>query len=142
MSTARTIVLQGELSHCHEERMAGEANILPGMCLMINADNEFVKNTGAAGNRPVIIAKEDDLQGKTIDDLYADEEPVFAHRAMTGDKVQVRLAVSQTITIDEMLEYNNAGRVVVLASGVAKFQAAEAVTTDADDEALIACFVI
>lgn len=129
MAAPNTIVLQGKLSESHEERFAGAAGIMPGDCLMVDAGNEYVVQATAGGAHRVIVAKEDDLQGKTIDDAYADAVPVFGHAARPGDKVYVRLTTSQTITIDEMLEYDGTGKVRVLAAGVAKFQAAEAVTT-------------
>lgn len=142
MAAPNTIVLQGELSHVHEERFAGAAGIMPGDCLMINADNEYVVQGTAGGDHPVIVAKEMDLVGKTIDDAYADEDVVYGHRAQKGDKVYIRLAASQTITMDEMLEYDGTGKVRVLNTGKAKFQAAEAVTTGVGETARIKAFVI
>lgn len=130
MAAPNTIVLQGELSRVHMERVAGAANIKPGHCLMINADNEVVVQGTAGGAHPVIVAKENDLFGEyTIDTAYADEDIIPCHVAQKGDKVYIWLTTSQTITMDEMLEFTGDGTVRVLASGVAKFQAAEAVTT-------------
>lgn len=129
MAAPNTILLQGELSRVHMERFAGAAGIMPGDCLMINADNEFVVQATAGGNHPFIVAKENDLIGATIDDAYADEDVIPAHFAQPGDKVYARLTTSQTITMDEMLEYDGTGKLRVLASGKAVAQAAEAVTT-------------
>lgn len=141
MSTAKTIVLQGELSRYHEEHTAGAAGIMPGDCLMVNADDEVVVQATAGGSHPVLIAKEDDLQGRPISKAYDDEDVVMCHRAQPGHKVHVWLTTSQTITKDEMLEYDGTGKVRVLAAGVAKFQAAEAVTTTGT-AARIAAYVI
>lgn len=129
MAAPKTILLQGELSHVHEERNAGAAGIMPGDCLMVNADDEYVVQATAGGVHRVIVAKENDLFGKTIADAYADGDIVYGHVAQKGDKVYVWLTTSQTITKDEMLEYDGTGKTRVLASGEAKFQAAEAVTT-------------
>jgi hypothetical protein len=142
MGVHRTIVLQGEEARYHEERNAGAAGIMPGDCCIINADNEAVDQYFAGGQHPVLVAKEDYLQGKTIDQAYADEDPVFLHRAMPGHKVNLRLAASQTITKDELLEYDGTGKVRVLAAGTAKFQAAEDVTTGGAETKRIAAYVI
>lgn len=142
MAAPRTIVLQGELSHVHVERQAGAAGIMPGDCLMIDANNEFVVQANASGKEPVIVAKEDDLQGKTIDQAYADEDVVFAHFAQKGDKLYLRLAASQTITIDDLLDYNGDGKVKLTAGTNPRFQAAEAVTTGVGETARIKAYVI
>jgi hypothetical protein len=142
MAAPRTIVLQGELSHVHEERVAGAAGIVPGDCLEYTADNEAVIQATDGADAPVLVAKEDDLQGKTIDDAYADEDIVFVHRAQKGDKLYLRLAASQTITIGSLLQFNGAGKVKALGTGKAKFQAAEAVTTGVGETARIKVYVI
>lgn len=142
MAAPNTIVLQGELSEVHVEKFAGASGITPGDCLVLNSDDEFVVQATAGGSHPLIVAKEDDLQGKTIDDTYADAVPVLAHQAQKGDKLYMRLAASQTIAIGDLLEYSTAGKLRAFASGKAVARADEAVTTGVGETARIKATVI
>src|SRR5262245_18931649 len=45
--------------------------------------------TNTAGRRRIAVAKEDTLQGKTVDDSYASGDNVFVHMAAPNDVLQV-----------------------------------------------------
>lgn len=93
----------------HEEGIASGA-ITPGMnVVMTTAAEQFGRHTYAAGATPVggtaagaatpdiRIAKEDMLQGKTIDGAYANGENFFWHQARAGDHILVLVASGQTV---------------------------------------------
>lgn len=95
----------------HEEGIAA-ATTTPGMnVVMTTAARVFERDTYTPGATPlggdspagaatpyIKIAKEDRLQGKTIDDTTASGDPIFIHTCKTGDVIQVLVASGQTVT--------------------------------------------
>jgi hypothetical protein len=142
MSVARTVLLQGEESEYHEERVAGAAGIVPGDLLEINTDNEVVVHAAAGVRGQVLVAKEDYLQGRTINHPYDDEDVIACHNAQPGHKLNLRLAASQTIATGDYLTSNGDGKVKAVGGGTRIFKAAEAVTTGAGETKRIAAYVI
>ena len=66
----KRIAKKGE--YRHEEAVAGEAGIYPGMQIKLNSAGAVIKHAtegGALGDE-ILIAAEDALQGKTVDDVY------------------------------------------------------------------------
>jgi hypothetical protein len=60
----------------YEERIAAEAGIKPGMLCKVNSAGKVIKHDSAGGKVENLIAIEDSLQGKTVDDAYAINTPV------------------------------------------------------------------
>lgn len=141
MSSARTILLQGEEARYHEERAAGAAGIMPGDLLKLTADNEVVVHATAGADTQILVAKEDYLQGKTIDQAYADEDVVMIHNAQKGHKLNMRLAASQTITVGDKLTSNGDGKLKEAGADAFLFTAAENVTTGVGETARVAVYV-
>lgn len=142
MSVARTILLQGEEARYHEERNAAAA-ITPGDLLKLNADNTVQDHDTAGAATMIWVAKEDYLQGKTIDQAYAVDDVVAIHNAQKGHKLNLRLAASQTIAIGDGLTSNGDGK-IKKANGTTDavlFNAAEAVTTGAGETKRCAAYV-
>ena len=69
-----------------EEFVAAGA-ITPGMLLELDSNGEVAPHSEADGNAIPMFALEDELQGKTIDDEYAADDPVQVWIAGRGDIV-------------------------------------------------------
>jgi hypothetical protein len=91
------IVLKGKYGRYEEGRAAG--TIKPGHLIKLNGDNELVVHATAAGFAERAFAREDQLQGLTIDDSYADDALVFYYLANPGDEILAWLAAG--VNIDE-----------------------------------------
>jgi hypothetical protein len=75
-----------------------------------------------------LVAIEDSLQGRTIDDNYASGERVRFIQALPGSKLYMRLAAGESVTQDEYLTSNGDGTLKVAGGSDAKdFLAAETV---------------
>lgn len=89
----KVIVLKGRLHQRHEEYPAGGA-INPGYMLKVGSTGTVVAHATAGGNHPLYFAKEDSLQGRSITDAYANNDPVFVHIPERGDRINAKLAAS------------------------------------------------
>ena len=69
------------------EEFVADAAITPGMLVALNASGAVIPHGEAAGNAIPMFALEDELQGKTIDDAYAADDPVQVWIAGRGDIV-------------------------------------------------------
>ncbi len=69
-----------------EEFVAAD-EIKPGMLVTLNADGKVIPHNLDGGNAIPMFALEDELQGKTIDDAYAADDPVQVWIAGRGDIV-------------------------------------------------------
>jgi hypothetical protein len=145
-----TIVLKGDLRLRHEEFRAG-GTIRPGHNLIINSSNAVVVNNVAAGAGSTafsnFFAKEDALQGKTVDDAYASSDLVPVHMAHAGDKIQGRVAAAAVaIVVGDRLVSNGDGCVKKAADAVTGRTigiAAEAVDNSAGgSEAFVAMWIV
>ena len=117
-----TIVLKGNLGDRHEEYRAGGA-IKPGHCLLVTSTGTVVVNNVAAAagstGHSSMFAKEDALQGKTVNDAYASGDLVPCHRAHAGDKIQGRVAAAAAaIVVGDRLVSNGDGCVKKAADAV------------------------
>ena len=122
--TNRTIVLKG-MGH-HDEGEA-DAAISPGMAVELAADGLFdpVQSAQAAALKTNLkIAKEDALQGKTIDDAYADGDVLFYYEPLPGDEINVLVKSGENIAIADKLvvEAGGSGLFVEAAGSETKFQ--------------------
>lgn len=110
----------------HDEGVAGEA-VSPGMAIELQADGKYDQMTSAqaaALKRGLQIAKEDGLQGKTIDDDYALDDVLFFFTALPGDHVNALVKSGEDIAIGDKLvvEGGGSGLFVEAAGTETKFQ--------------------
>ena len=131
MAVFRTIVLKGDLAHRHDEAPASAA-LSPGHMVELMSTGLVRKNTIVAGNIPIVVAKEDDLLGRTINIAYAAGDLVSYHIARKGDVLHFRVAASAAAIVKgDRLEPVTGGTIQKLASGVAIALAEEAVDNSA-----------
>lgn len=97
-----TILLKGSLSQNFEEKAAGA--ITPGELVKFDASGNLIRHNVSAGNAAPMFAKEDDLQGKTIDDDYVLGERAHYTQLRGGDEVLAWLTTSQTVIKGDFLE--------------------------------------
>ncbi len=107
MSTTRreTITLStGTYDWKYLERNAASATaIMPGsLCQRTSADVVQVHGT-AGGTGVTYIAREDSLQGKTLDDAYAPGNPVFLAIPVQGAVAQMLLTYGVSYAIGDLL---------------------------------------
>jgi hypothetical protein len=115
-----TIVLKGNLGTYHDEGRVDSASILPGYLIRRTATGTVEPHGTAgggagAGGTVILVAKEDSLQGRTIDDAYADDELVLIHKAQKGDVLQMVLQDGQNATAGGPLTSNGDGTLKVAA---------------------------
>lgn len=91
-----------------DEGVAAEA-ITPGQLVAMDANGEYVKHASAGSFAETVFAQEDALQGKTIDDAYADGDRVFLLMAQPGDVVYAWLAAGENVTPADFLSSNGDG---------------------------------
>lgn len=94
-----------------------EAVVPAGSLVMVTGTGGVVVNTVVTGNPSLLVALEDELQGKTVDDSYADTEPVQTWAVQPGEEVQ--LVATGAVAVGEQVELVADGTVQALASGVA-----------------------
>lgn len=114
----------------YEEATAAGA-IQPGALLEIDANGDVQNHSVAGGRAELMVALEDALQGRTIDDAYAVGD-IVSHKLLTiGSKVQAILQDGETAVIGSPLYSNGDGTLVVTdplaGSGVVIAVAQEAV---------------
>jgi hypothetical protein len=95
-------------SDVFEEFTASEA-ITPGMLVELTSDGKVKKHASESGNVLPMFALEDELQGKGIDDAYAEEAQVQVWVPGRGDIVNALLEDGQNIAIGDYLESAGAG---------------------------------
>lgn len=117
MSERRTVVLIGDLAKYHDERRAAAATaIKPGMLLETTADDEVKPMATAGSFTELMVAKEDDFQGRTIDDAYDPTDPVMIHRAQKGDLIQFILNAGESADPSKFGTSNGDGTIKVATS--------------------------
>ena len=87
----------------HEEAVAGEAGIYPGMLLKLNTSGQVVKHTTEGGRLgdEVLIAEEDALQGNTVDTVYTSGAIVSYLIAPKGSVINMLIEDGQDLSIGE-----------------------------------------
>jgi len=78
--------------------------ITPGHLLEIDSAGKVVVHNSAGGNVTPLIALEDELQGRTIDDNFAALEPVQVWGAQRGEVAYMLLANGESVAIGDYLE--------------------------------------
>ena len=118
------------------EGLAG-GTYLPGNIVAKNGDDLDAGDGATVG--VLLIAKENGPGvGGHIDDAFVVGAPLDSYRARQGLFFRVRLATGQALVEDEtLLERGAAGRLVVLAAGVAVAVAKVTLTTSVDDELVL-----
>jgi hypothetical protein len=87
----------------HDEALAGEAGIYPGMLVELNSDGEVIAHATEGGNGEFAIAMEDALQGATIADVYTNAEIVSYGLPVKGAVFNVLLAAGENAAIGNWL---------------------------------------
>src|SRR3990167_2684133 len=128
----RTIVLKGD--PVRKELKAG-GTITPGHIVQRNSANAVVVHPTAGGNASALVAVEDSLQGKDVDDTYSSNNRVQLAYLSSGMEVALILATSQTVVIGDLLESNGNGQVrkhtVQAADSVGALEAGESIYPNA-----------
>jgi len=122
--TANTIALK--CNGPHDEGVCGVA-ISPGEAVELQADEKYdpmVSAQAAALKRNLQIAKEDGLQGKTVDDAYALDDILFFVSPKSGDHINALVKSGEDIDIGDKLvvEGGTSGLFVEAAGTETKFQ--------------------
>jgi hypothetical protein len=105
---------------------AAAAAITPGHVLELISAGTVQKCATAGGKWAGLVALEDALQGKGIDDNYAATDRVQIWVAGRGEVVNMLLEDEQNIVIGDFIEIATGGRVRKFTSGVAIGIAVEA----------------
>lgn len=129
MSAERTIILSGKFEHLEFD---AAAILSPGNILVVNSAGKAAKNTTEGADGELLVARENYINGKTIDDAYAVDDTVIAGVLQRGAQAQVILKAGENVAVGEYLIFDDAGRVIAessAGSGVTakrKFVATEA----------------
>ena len=110
----RTIKIK-KYSDVIEEEVA-HAAITPGMLVEYRTDGKVQAHSGVQENAIPMFALEDELQGKTISDAYAENAPVQVWVAGRGDIVYGILKQGQNVTAGTWLVSNGDGKLKAAAS--------------------------
>ncbi len=91
------------------EELVADAEIIPGDLVQVMTTGRVRKHAGPDENAIPMFALEDELQGKSIDDPYAEHDKVQVWIAGRGDIVQARLAANESVDIGDWLVSQNDG---------------------------------
>lgn len=107
------------------EEYVAASEIFPGMLLEMNSDGK-VEPHGTADNEVIpLIALEDELQGKGIDDAYSSDDQVQCWIPYPGDEAYMILADDQNISTGDFLQSDGEGALKADDGGASKFMALE-----------------
>lgn len=93
-----------------EEFTATAAAITPGMLLEMDSAGKVKAHSTAVGNVMPMIALEDDLQGKTIDDAYSASAQIQVWIPQRGDIAYMIPVDGTAIAVGDLLVSNGDGR--------------------------------
>lgn len=132
-ATEKTIVLKGK---GHYDEGESDAAISCGMAVALAADGNWDPTTSTVG---LSIAVEDALQGKTVDDAYADGDRLFLYHPVPGDVVNVLVTSGENIAVGDKLAVSTGGKFDETANGnLVALEGPGALAADA----LVACRVL
>jgi hypothetical protein len=104
------IVLKGS-NHYDEGTLA--AAVSPGQAVELQPTSKFdqvqASQAEALKQGIPLVAIEDGLQGKTVDDAYSSGDIVFTYQPVAGDHVQVLVKDGQVIAIGDKLVVEGGG---------------------------------
>lgn len=98
MSVHGNQIILMDMGH-HEEYRAAAA-LKPGHLIQLTSDTEVQKHASAGAIGEKMFAKEDALQGKTIDDAYAAGDLVSCHVCLPGCRLQARVAAGAVAIVE------------------------------------------
>jgi len=113
-----------------EEFVAAD-EIKPGMLVTLNADGKVIPHNLDGGNAIPMFALEDELQGKTIDDAYAADDPVQVWIAGRGDIVYALANSGVTINVGDFLVSAGNGKLKPVGTAATVNVTATVAATDA-----------
>lgn len=102
-----TIKLKAYLE-INNEYEAAEA-ITPGMLIELNSDGKVQKHSSGEGTILTMLAIEDELQGKGIEDDYEGDDPVQCWVPTPGDEAYAILADGNDVSIGDFLASDGDG---------------------------------
>lgn len=117
MGYPNTIVLIGKEKDRHDEGGTGVATT-PGMLVELTSANLYQPHSSIGGDGAAAFAKEDSLQGKTIDDAYqpvdgdVPADLMFVHLAQKGDVIYAILQAGQSVVENDSLISAGNGKMV------------------------------
>lgn len=124
------------------EEMLAHATITPGMLVeQLSTGKVQAQSTPGECDLPM-VALEDELQGKGIDDNYAENDPVQIWVVQRGEIVNALLTTGQTVVVGDALTSTGDGTLKEASyEDVVVAIAAEAVTTTSEVQRIAARFV-
>jgi hypothetical protein len=139
----RTVILTGnELVQFDEDDKAGAA-ITPGMIVNYNGSGDLVPHATAGGQGVVRLAIEREEMGGGLDTVYAIGDTVKVGVCPPGVRVNILIANGVNVAKGNFLEVGAvAGTFRVLAAGVAKLQAIEALNNTSGANARLRAVVL
>lgn len=93
----------------YEEYNTDEAGIYPGHLVKLNTSNNIIRHDVPEGRNERMFAQEDALQGKTIDDVYANGDLAGVILPHIGSQVIAWLSDNQVVKIGDHLVSNGDG---------------------------------
>jgi len=100
------------------EEYEAESAIIPGELIELHTTGNVQVHSTEAGTAERMFAIEDELQGKGIDDAYADGDRVQCWFPQAGDQVYAILEDGNSVAIGDFLESNGAGELQLHAGDV------------------------
>lgn len=111
-----TILLRGMYTKTHRNAKA-DAALKPGHIITKNATDEVLKHATAGAGGQIMVAMEDRLIGRTINDAYAEAESVPYHIPTTGDWLYLRVAAAASAIVHNAPLTSDGAGCVKLATG-------------------------
>ena len=108
--SSNTIVLAGEYRKLQSKKIATGQTIYPGMLLKLTSAGELTAHATQGGYAERIIAKEDSLQGKTVDDVYTAGQIADCAIPLPGSETQVLVVAGANIAIGDQLTSAGTGK--------------------------------
>lgn len=100
-----------------QEEYIADAAITPGHLVKLDSDGKVTVFATAAGMVLPMFALEDEHRGRTINDAYAQGDPVQCWIPSRGDVVYAILDAGQNVAVGDMLEPHNDGTLQKLTTG-------------------------
>ena len=101
--SANTIIIAGDYRKLQSKVIATGQTIKPGMLLKENSDGKLEVHGTAGDYAERIVALEDALQGKTVDDAYTADTVCDCAIMLPGSESQVLVKAGESIVIGDQL---------------------------------------
>lgn len=136
----KTIVLKSHGATRYDEARA-HAAIKPGHLMATHTNGKLKVHASAGSFAEIMVAIEDALQGKTIDDAYAEDDLVRLVRAVAGDCLYMWIAAGVDADIEDFLTSNGDGTLKVATSTDERLFAVEETVDNSAGGAAVRCKV-